>query len=372
MVTGNRIPGERPTGAAADVEWLDTPDRSDGRVYVMPDDLRFAVRVALVTRRPLLLRGMPGSGKSSLALYIATRMNWRYYEHVVTYRTQPRDLLWSFDSVRRLADAQVAVRRGRTPDDASYVEPGVLWWALAPRSARRRGRPEGSGVVDPCPDPFEEVNAARRPDRAVVLIDEIDKADPDVPNSLLVPLGSHRFTVAEIGREIRTERPEETAGEPFEGEPSRGGPPEGDLPAGDSPEGEFPVRADDERGARHLVVLTTNEERELPQALLRRCVVHVLPEHDRAMLVRIAEEHMALWPGGVTDAARDLADAVAGELMKVRQHADKQGVRRPSTAEYLDALLACRSLGIRPGDREWQLLTRNVLIKPQQMAGDRA
>lgn len=357
MVTDNQIPEGRGADAAADVEWLDTPDRSDGRVYVMPDDLRFAVRVALVTRRPLLLRGMPGSGKSSLALYIATQMNWRYYEHVVTYRTQPRDLLWSFDSVRRLADAQVTVRSGRTPDDASYVEPGVLWWALAPHSARRRGRPEGTGITDPCPDPFEEVNATRKPDRAVVLIDEIDKADPDVPNSLLVPLGSHRFTVAEIGREIRTERPEGTDGESSDG----------DLPVGESSAGEH-----DERGARHLVVLTTNEERELPQALLRRCVVHVLPEHDRAMLVRIAEEHMALWPGGVTDTDRDLADAVAGELMKVRQHADKQGVRRPSTAEYLDALLACRSLGIRPGDHEWQLLTRNVLIKPQQMAGDRA
>jgi MoxR-like ATPase len=343
VVTDNQIPaGGRPDDTT-DVEWLDTPDRSDGRVYVMPEDLRFAVRVALATGRPLLLRGMPGSGKSSLAPYIATQMQWRYYEHVVTYRTQPRDLLWSFDSVRRLADAQVAVRQGATPDDASYVEPGVLWWALAPDSARRRGRPDDVEVTDPCPDPFEEVNATRMPDRAVVLIDEIDKADPDVPNSLLVPLGSRRFTVAEIGREIRTERP-----------------------AGADNESD-----EEHRRARHLVVLTTNEERELPQALLRRCVVHVLPEHDRAMLVRIAEEHMALWPGEVTDADRELAGAVAGELMKVRQHADKQGVRRPSTAEFLDALLACRSLGIHPGDHEWQLLTRNVLIKPQQMAGDR-
>ncbi|MFH8802021.1 AAA family ATPase [Streptomyces sp. NPDC017936] len=341
-MTDHRITAGAGADATTDVEWLDTPDRGDGRVYVMPEDLRFAVRVALATGRPLLLRGMPGSGKSSLAPYIAAQMRWRYYEHVVTYRTQPRDLLWSFDSVRRLADAQVAVRQGATPDDASYVEPGVLWWALAPGSARRRGRPDGAEVTDPCPDPFEEINSTRRPDRAVVLIDEIDKADPDVPNSLLVPLGSHRFTVAEIGREIRTERP-----------------------AGDRDESE------EDRRARHLVVLTTNEERELPQALLRRCVVHVLPEHDRAMLVRIAEEHMDLWPGEVTDADRELADAVAGELMKVRQHADKQGVRRPSTAEYLDALLACRSLGIRPATDEWQLLTRNVLIKPQQMAGDR-
>lgn len=340
-MTDSQARAEEPDDGTAAGEWPDAPDRTDGRVYVMPDDLHFAVDVALATRRPLLLRGRPGSGKSSLAPYIAGVMGWRYYKHVVTYRTQPRELLWNFDSVRRLGDAQVA-RGGRTHDDASYVEPGVLWWALAPRSARRRGRPEGVPVTDPCPDPFHEVNSQRSPDHAVVLIDEIDKADPDVPNSLLVPLGSHRFTVSEIGREIRTERPE-AAAEP----------------------GEESLRA------RHLVVLTTNEERELPQALLRRCVVHVLPEHDRAMLVRIAEEHMSQWPGEVTDADRALAGAVAGELMKVREHADKQGVRRPSTAEYLDALLACRSLGISPGDAQWQLLTQNVLIKPQQMAGDR-
>ena len=343
MVSAEQTRAQREPDGPQDTGWLDTPDRSDGRVYVMPDELRFAVNVALATGRPLLLRGMPGSGKSSLAPFIANELRWRYYEHVVTYRTQPRELLWTFDSVRRLGDAQVAVSRGETPDDASYVQPGVLWWALAPKSARRRGRPRDAEVVDPSPDPFEKTNFGRSPDHAVVLIDEIDKADPDVPNSLLVPLGSHRFTVAEIGTEVRTEEPSDPAEQSGE----------------------------EARRARHLVVLTTNEERELPQALLRRCVVHVLPEHDRAMLLRIADRHMATWPGEVTPADTALAEAVADELVKVREQADKQDVRRPSTAEYLDALLACRSLDIRPGGNEWQLLTKNVLIKPQQMAGDR-
>ncbi|WP_329017694.1 MoxR family ATPase [Streptomyces sp. NBC_01601] len=336
--TGTR---ERPDEAGGS-EWLDTPDRGDGRVYVMAPELDFAVRVALATGRPLLLRGMPGSGKSSLAPFIARELGWRYYEHVVTYRTQPRELLWSFDSVRRLGDAQVAARRGETPDDAAYVQPGVLWWALAPESARRRGRSDDAEITDPCPDPFEKVNSDRSLDHAVVLIDEIDKADPDVPNSLLVPLGSHRFQVAEIGREIETEQPV------------------------------LPSAAQGPARARHLVVLTTNEERELPQALLRRCVVHVLPEHDQAMLVRIAKEHMAEGPGEVTETDVELAEAVAEKLMEVRDQAGKQDVRRPSTAEYLDALRACRSLDIRPGDEEWRLLTRNVLIKPQQMTGDPA
>ncbi|MEU4148758.1 MoxR family ATPase [Streptomyces sp. NPDC026659] len=336
------------SGTPGDAEWLDTPDRGDGRVYVMPPELDFAVKVARATGRPLLLRGMPGSGKSSLAPYIARQLGWRYYEHVVTYRTQPRELLWSFDSVRRLGDAQVAARRGGTPDDASYVQPGVLWWALAPESARRRGRAEGTEITDPCPDPFEKVNAGRKRDHAVVLIDEIDKADPDVPNSLLVPLGSHRFVVSEIGEEIHTEQP---ATAPASG-----------------------AEAADEHAqwSRHLVVLTTNEERELPQALLRRCVVHRLPEHDRDMLVRIAGKHMADWPGEVTPADEELAEAVADKLMEVREQVDKQDVRRPSTAEYLDALRACRSLGIRPGTDEWRMLTRNVLVKPQQLAGDPA
>jgi MoxR-like ATPase len=287
---------------------------------------------------------MPGSGKSSLAPFIARQLGWRYYEHVVTYRTQPRELLWTFDSVRRLGDAQVAVSRGERPDDASYIQPGVLWWALAPRSASRRGRPEDTEVTDPCPDPFEKINRDRSPDQAVVLIDEVDKADPDVPNSLLVPLGLRRFRVTEIGEEILPEQP-------------------GSAPQSARENG---------RQARHLVVLTTNEERELPQALLRRCVVHMLPEHDKDMLVRIAKEHMQTWPGGVTADDEELAEAVADKLVEVREEAARQDVRRPSTAEYLDALLACRSLGIRPGEDDWQLLTRNVLIKPQQMAGDPA
>jgi MoxR-like ATPase len=333
----------QPSDGAAEQEWLDTPDRGDGYVYVMPDDLEFAVKVALATGRPLLLRGMPGSGKSSLAPFIARLRGWRYYEHVVTYRTQPRELLWSFDSVRRLGDAQVAGRTGERPDDAAYIQPGVLWWALAPRSARRRGRREDAEIPDPCPDPSED-NRDRSPDHAVVLIDEIDKADPDVPNSLLVPLGLHKFLVTEIGEEIRTERPDPAM-----------------RPA-----------AEDAVETHHLVIFTTNEERELPQALLRRCVVHELPAHGRDMLISIAKEHMRTWPGGLTPQDEELAEEVADKLVQVREEADRRDVRRPSTAEYLDALRACRTLNILPGGDEWEMLTRNVLLKPQQMAGDQA
>jgi len=319
-------------------EWFRSPDRGDGEIYVMSPRIEEAVMVALATGRPLLLRGRPGSGKSSLAPFIARQRGWRYYDHVITYATRSTELLWRYDSVRRLADAQ-AYRKGAVGlDDASYVEPGVLWWALAPQSARRRGRAVGQAVVGgECMDPSADINAGRSSDHAVVLIDEIDKADPDVPNSLLVPLGSHRFTVVETGAEVGLE------------------PPTGDI---------------DPRFARHLVVITTNDERELPQAFLRRCVVESLPDHDVPSLVRIAEEHMKTWHGSVGDAELRLAEALAVELGKVREQAMTIGLREPSTAEFLDALRACLTLGIPLGSERWEWLKNCVLIKRQQIAGD--
>jgi len=202
---------------------VDAPDRRDGLVYVMSAEVELAVRVALATGRPLLLRGDPGSGKSSLAAFVARQREWRYYEHVVTSRTQARDLLWTFDSVRRLADAEAR----RDINDFNYVQPGVLWWAFARNSARCRGAPAENAVSEP-PEQSAETNAERSPDHAVVLIDEIDKADPDMPNGLLVPLGSSEFVVTDINTPVRTQ------------------PPRGDL---------------DPRESRHLVVITINEER---------------------------------------------------------------------------------------------------------------
>src|ERR1700722_13586199 len=107
----------------------DFPDRRGGRVYLMPEKLELAVGVGLATGRPLLLRGEPGAGKSSLAAYVARERGWRYFEHVVTSQTQARDLLWTFDGVRRLADAQAG---GNLPRTDTYIQPGVLWGRPAP------------------------------------------------------------------------------------------------------------------------------------------------------------------------------------------------------------------------------------------------
>ncbi|MEU5464278.1 MoxR family ATPase [Streptomyces althioticus] len=335
---------------AAEANVSDMPDRRDGLVYVMPPDLQLAVEVAKATGRPLLLRGNPGSGKSSLAPYVARRERWRYYEYVVTSQTRATDLLWTFDGVRRLADAQIAryARRGQKEvDENIYVEPGPLWWAFAPKSAAEvvdrarsvRGS-RSAGGVDGGDPRDERWNKDRDHDHAVVLIDEIDKADPDVPNGLLVPLASNGFTVTETGRRVDVEPP---------GRPQRHQP-----------------------FSRHLVIITTNEERELPQAFLRRCVIASAPEPEAVEdLVKIAEAHLIARLRQAVPEDVALAHALAEELLEVRATASRDGIRPPSTAEYLDALWACRALKIDVGgdDGRWDKLRHLTLVKPQHMRG---
>jgi MoxR-like ATPase len=321
-LTNAPLPSDAPTE-------LDVPDRRDGRIYLCDDETHLAIEVALTTGRPLLLRGDPGSGKSSLAAFVARNLDWRYFEHVVTSATRTEDLLWRHDAVRRLSDAQVRAPGDPSLDDAAYIEPGVLWWVLDPESARRRGAEQTTET--PPAEPNAELNATRDAERAVVLIDELDKADPEVPNGLLVPLGSTRFRVTETGAEI-ARRTDAAAGP-------------------------------DDPLSRLLVVITTNEERELPPAFLRRCVVHTLKHPDTERLVEIARLHFDRPLGSFDKRSEALSRAIADRLGELRERAEEAGARPPSTAEYLDAVRACRSLAIGVDDAEWSIVERVALAK---------
>lgn len=291
-------------------------DRRDGLVYVYDDEIELAVNVALATSRPLLVRGPSGSGKSSLAQNVALKLGWRYYEHVISSVTEARDLLWRFDSVRQLSDATTKTEKATDYPPNRYLEPGVLWWAFHAASAELRGLTAPHPDVPKAVDPAKGV---RKSDRAVVLLDEIDKADPDVPNNLLVPLGSLQFSIT---------YPERT------------------------------IQADETKVP--FVIITTNEERELPAAFLRRCVVVAVPGPPREKLLKIAEAHFG------TKDARLFAN-VADFLEDIAKTKRQRGEPVPSTAEYLDAIAACRKLEVTVGSSNaaWTQVARAILEKPQ-------
>lgn len=263
---------------------------ADGRVslYVYDPRLILALNVALAARRPLLLAGEPGCGKTSLARNVAKVLGWWYYQQTVSSRTQAADLLWEYDALRRLNDAYVR-DRDVLPDHC-YVQPGALWWAMAPDTAAVRGwaaLPDAYHLADP-----GEPGAHNH---ALILLDEIDKAEPDVPNNLLVPLGSFELQVP--GRDdVVTVAPER----------------------------------------RPLVCITSNEEREMPPAFLRRCVAVRLGVLGPSELAEIASRHV---PG----ASQELIETA---LRRLGLHVTNTSV---STAEFIDVVRAAVGLHV-PAD----------------------
>jgi MoxR-like ATPase len=271
------------------------------QVHVFDEASIMAVNAALAAMRPLLVRGEPGCGKTQLAQAVAVKMGRVFVSHVVDSHTEPRDLLWTFDAVARLAEAQVqgALRAGAAPTDANelrrrldlanFIAPGALWWAFAWNDAAS----QAERVSRTIPTQPEGVQAANG---AVVLIDEIDKAESDVPNGLLEALGEGQFT----------------------------------------PEGRTdPVKS---QGVPPLVVVTTNEERGLPDAFLRRCLVlQIALPAGRDELVRFL---VARGRAHFARADERILEDAAGMLVEDREAARKQDQAPPGQSEYLDLVRA--------------------------------
>jgi MoxR-like ATPase len=263
-----------------------------------------AVNAALAAGRPLLLRGEPGAGKSQLARAVAQALKWPFLSRVVNGRFEPEDLLYRFDAVARLSAAQT----GATSADllpARYLLPEVLWWALNPDSARERhtiAAPQ-CGEVAGGFHSAEDLGFDFSPERGVVvLIDEIDKADSEVPNSLLETLSLGGFHVPYGLPYVKTQ------------------------------------------GIPPLIIITTNEDRELPPAFVRRCLVLNMDFPDEAgelktklkPRIRAHERGKAL-PEEVLDKAIDA-------LARHRQHMRSKDLPPPGQAELLDLLRAVSRL----------------------------
>ena len=277
-----------------------------------------AVNAALAARRPLLVRGEPGIGKSQLARAAAAALGRAFVSYTVDARTESRDLLWHFDAVARLAEAQLigalrAVPRSEPAKNPKpkasakepaeppgirdqlsierFLHPHALWWAFDWEDALAQANQVGV-PSPPQPDDGDPVNGC------LILIDEIDKAESDVPNGLLEALGAGRFNP-----QGRTE----------------------------------PVTA---KGIAPLVVITTNEERALPDAFVRRCLVlHLRLPSDRVRLAeRLIERGRAHFGSRIS---AEVLQRAADLLITDRETArENHWLPLPGQAEYLDLVRA--------------------------------
>ncbi|MBK8988210.1 MAG: MoxR family ATPase [Chloroflexi bacterium] len=189
--------------------------------YVPSEDLAQAVNLAMYLGRPLLLEGETGCGKSRLAFSVAWELGYPLFQYYVHSSAKAKDLLYSFDQLKRLRDAQNGgnnSQRSDLDDSSRYIRLGPLGWAI--RISAEKGIP------------------------SVVLIDEIDKGDYDFPNDLLLELERLEFRVEDF---------------------------------------EEQYKAVNEQYKRPLVIITSNREKALPRPFLRRCVYHFVsfPEPER-------------------------------------------------------------------------------------------
>ena len=222
--------------------------------YVATDDLKVAVNAAVLLRRPLLVKGEPGTGKTVLAHEIAKAVNAPLIEWNVKSTTKAQQGLYEYDAVARLRDGQLGDER--VHDISNYIKKGKLW---------------------------EAFTSPRLP---VLLIDEIDKADIEFPNDLLQELDRMSFDVYETGERIAAKE-------------------------------------------RPIVVITSNNEKELPDAFLRRCFFHYIKFPDAETMQAIIDVH---FPG--------IKQKLVAEALRIFYEVrDVPGLKKkPSTSELLDWL----------------------------------
>ncbi len=230
--------------------------------YIASEDLRHAVNVAFALERPLLIRGEPGTGKTLLAENAAQALGLELITWHVKSTTKAQDGLYIYDTVARLHDSRFG--DVDVTDISRYIKLGPLGRALAAES------------------------------RVVLLIDEIDKADIEFPNDLLLEIDAMRFRIGETGEEIKAaERP--------------------------------------------FVVITSNNEKELPDAFLRRCVFHFIQFPEPELMRDIVRVHHPKIEEKVIDQCLDIFYGL---------RATPRLRKPPSTSELIDWICALRKAGV--------------------------
>ncbi|HEY2444934.1 MAG TPA: MoxR family ATPase [Rhizomicrobium sp.] len=232
-----------------------TPRRFEGTErYVATDDLRVAVNASITLERPLLIKGEPGTGKTQLAYEVADSLKAPLITWHVKSTTKAQQGLYEYDAVTRLRDSQLG--DARVKDVANYIKRGKLW------------------------DAFDMT------ERPVLLIDEIDKADIEFPNDLLLELDRMEFFVYETGETIKAR-------------------------------------------LRPIVMITSNNEKELPDAFLRRCFFHYIKFPDRETMQKIVDVHFPA-------IKEKLVSEALNVFYRIREVPGLK--KKPSTSELLDWL----------------------------------
>jgi MoxR-like ATPase len=230
---------------------------ADGRfegtdAYVATEDLMLAVNAAITLQRPLLIKGEPGTGKTMLAEEVARSIGAKLIPWHIKSTTKAQQGLYEYDAVARLRDSQLGDER--VHDIKNYIGKGKMWEAF-----EAKGRP-------------------------VLLIDEIDKADIEFPNDLLLELDRMEFHVYETKEVIKAEN-------------------------------------------RPIVIITSNNEKELPDAFLRRCFFHYIKFPDKETMTEIVNVHFP-------DLKKNLLRESLETFFEVREVPGLK--KKPSTSELLD------------------------------------